>query len=336
MFRSARIRLTAWYLLIIILISAAFSIAIYLGVSNDIERRFSRLESKLMRDNDGLKMPRGMHQIMHGHFLEARNRILLILIIVNGSIVIISSGAGYFLAGKTLEPIEESLEEQKRFVADASHELRTPLTSLKTSIEVALRDKKLNKQTAKDVLSNSLEDVDNLETLASDLLILAQSDASNQKISFETVDLAPIVERARKNVEPTSRKKSTSLQIEVEPLVIEAQAQSLEKLLTILLDNALKYTQEKGKIILTAVKDGNSVVFKINDDGIGIDEKDISHIFDRFYRVDQSRSKNKIAGFGLGLSIAKRIVDTHKGSIDVTSTLGSGSTFTIKLPLGES
>lgn len=336
MFRSARIRLTAWYLLIIILISAAFSIAIYLGVSNDIERRFSRLESKLMRDNDGLKMPRGMHQIMHGHFLEARNRILLILIIVNGSIVIISSGAGYFLAGKTLEPIEESLEEQKRFVADASHELRTPLTSLKTSIEVALRDKKLNKQTAKDVLSNSLEDVDNLETLASDLLILAQSDASNQKISFETVDLAPIVERARKNVEPTARKKSTSLQIEVEPLVIEAQAQSLEKLLTILLDNALKYTQEKGKIILTAVKDGNSVVFKINDDGIGIDEKDISHIFDRFYRVDQSRSKNKIAGFGLGLSIAKRIVDTHKGSIDVTSTLGSGSTFTIKLPLGES
>ncbi len=335
MFRSARLQLTAWYLLIIMLISIAFSIAIYMGVTRDLQRRFEGLEQRMMQGQN-FRMPQNMHRIMHGDLQGARGRVLMILLLANGTILILSSVAGYFLAGKTLGPIEQSLDEQKRFIADASHELRTPLTSLKTSIEVALRDKKLSKNVAVETLRSSLEDVDNLETLTTELLSLAQHQKTEQNISFTRIDLNDVLTSARSRVSTLAAERKVSLKINAEPVQLDADRQDLEKLTIILLDNAVKYTPEGGEVTVAFKDDGKNALIIIKDTGIGIATIELNHIFDRFYRADQSRSKNKVTGFGLGLSIAKRIVDSHSGSIDVSSAIGTGTTFTVRLPLRHS
>lgn len=335
MFRSARVQLTAWYLLIIMLISIAFSLAIYLGVTSDLRGRFEGIERRMMEGGD-FRMPQQMHRSMHGDLQASQRRVLMILLFANGTILILSSMAGYFLAGKTLEPIERSLDEQKRFVADASHELRTPLTSLKTSIEVALRDKKLSKNVAVETLRSSLEDVDNLETLTTELLSLAQHQKTEQNMSVTRIDLNDVLASARSRVSTLATERKVSLKIDAEPVQLDADRQDLEKLTIILLDNAVKYTPEGGHVTVAFKDDGKNALITIKDTGIGIDREELSHIFDRFYRADQSRSKIKVPGFGLGLSIAKRIVDSHSGSIDVSSAIGTGTTFAVRLPLRHS
>jgi len=135
MFRSARFKLTAWYLLIIMLISALFSLVIYRGVTLELEMRFSLIEQRFEMQNFRMNHPPlSSPPLFEEDLATAKRRVLMMLLYINGVILVFSGGAGYFLAGRTLGPIENALEEQKRFVADASHELRTPLTALKTSI----------------------------------------------------------------------------------------------------------------------------------------------------------------------------------------------------------
>lgn len=260
----------------------------------------------------------------------AKRRVLFILLYANGAILIFSGTAGYFLAGKTLKPIEGAMEEQKRFVADASHELRTPLTALKTSMEVALRDKKMPLKEARKTIKESLEDIDNLQSLTNGLLNLTHYQDNDGRLVFEEVDLAEVIKKAYKKISPLAKKKGVEIEFQVDTSQIEANKESLEEMLVIFLDNAIKYTSEGGKVTVRAKFEKRYAVLEIKDTGIGIDKKDLPHIFDRFYRVDKSRSET---GFGLGLSIAKRIIDLHRGSIDVSSTIGKGTTFTIKLSL---
>jgi len=122
----------------------------------------------------------------------------------------------------------------------------------------------------------------------------------------------------------------------VDDVIVEADKSSLQKMVVILLDNAIKYTPEKGKVMLSTNQDKRQVLLSVEDTGIGIAKEDLPHVFDRFYRMDQSRSKTNVPGFGLGLSIVKRIVDLHKGSIGVSSAPEKGSTFTVRLPLKHS
>ena len=152
MFQSARLKLTLWYLLIIMSISLFFSGIIYRSVSFEVQSRLSRIEERFPEWQPGRPM-----LLLVEDLAFVKRRVLLMLFYLNGVILAVAGAAGYFLAGKTLNPIEAALEEQKRFVADASHELRTPLTALKTSIEVTLRQKKLTVQEAKAVLQGSLE-----------------------------------------------------------------------------------------------------------------------------------------------------------------------------------
>src|SRR4030042_6056054 len=161
MFKKARLKLTAWYLAIIMFISLSFSAFIYKSVTLELQNRFNIIERRLeIRDYNFGPPQAGQVEFFIEDLEASRNRILLVLLYTNITILIFSSIAGYFLAGKTLNPIEKSMEEQRRFVADASHEFRTPLTSLKTSIEVALRDKKICLNDAKTVLKGSLDDME--------------------------------------------------------------------------------------------------------------------------------------------------------------------------------
>lgn len=375
MFKSARLKLTGWYLLIIMLISLSFSMVIYVGLTRELERGFRWAEIRFRAKELDIPLPRRwplqpenldprLRESRPRFFLvedleEAKKRLVLNLLMVNGVILSISALAGYFLAGKTLQPIEKTMEEQKRFVADASHELRTPLTALKTSMEVALKDKKMSLSEAKNVIRSGLADIDSLKSLSDNLLSLAHYQSNGQNLIFREVDVAGVVKNACQKISPLAKEKSIDLKVEVENQIIQANKESLEEMMLIFLDNAVKYTPSKGKVAVAGKADKKYLSIKVKDTGIGIAPEDIPHIFDRFYRVDQSRSKRYlrggrlnppaggenhdssdggevIGGFGLGLSLAKRIIEIHKGSVEVISEVSRGTTFTIKLPLKHS
>lgn len=348
MFKSARLKLTAWYLLTIMLISISFSGVIYVGVCRELERGFRRMDLRHKAEDMGIPLPRffsgrpedlpsRLRETTPHYFLvedldEAKRRLGLNLLMVNGAILGISALAGYFLAGKTLRPIENTLEEQKRFVADASHELRTPLTVLKTSLEVALRDSKMSLAETKKVLESNLEEVDGLQSLSNNLLSLARYQSNGKNLIFKELDIAKVMEKVFRKILPLAKEKEIDLRLNVKSQTIQANEESLEEMLLIFMDNSVKYTPKGGKVMVTTESDKKWLVIKVKDTGIGIAKEDLPHIFDRFYRADQSRTKSeKIGGFGLGLSLAKKIIEIHKGMVEVASTLDKGTTFTIKL-----
>jgi len=333
MFEKARIKLTLWYLLIIMAISFAFSGIIYKGVADELEVRLNTLEHRIMMKGE---IPSGPPPEFQPYFIEgleiAKNRVLLILIYTNTGILMFSAIAGYFLADRTLRPIEKALEEQKRFVADASHELKTPLTALQTSMEVTLRDKKLKLKDAKSVLSESLEDIGQLTNLTNYLLSLTKYQEDKNGLEFSEVNIKEVVGSAYKKLKALGSKSEVDIKIKVNKQLISGNKESLEKLMVILLDNALKYTPKGGKVTIDSKKDRGCVRIFVRDTGVGIAKKDQPYIFERFYRADQSRSKANVQGFGLGLAMAKRIVELHHGSIKVESVEGKGTTFIVKLP----
>jgi len=333
MFKKARLKLTAWYLVIIMAISLSFSAFIYKSVTFEFQRRLNVIERRLELRDRGFGPPPGQVGLFIEDINESRKRLFLILVYTNATILFLSALAGYFLAGKTLAPIEKTLNGQKRFVADASHELKTPLTALQTSIEVALRDKKLSLKDAKEVLKQGLDNVQSLNSLSNYLLGLSRFQKDNG-LQKESLNIKDIIEEAIKNIVPIAKDKKIKLRVDSEDVVINANRESLEKLITILLDNAVKYTKEKGKVSITAKKENKYLIIKVKDTGIGISEKDLPRIFDRFYRADSSRSKEEVAGFGLGLSLAKEIIELYRGKISVDSTINKGSTFSVKLPVG--
>ena len=315
-------------------ISLSFSVFIYRMVSFEIQLRVIEIERRLDLRHIGLVPPPGQNQYFYEDIREAQNRVLLVLVYTNIVILIFSSLAGYFLAGTTLRPIENALEEQKRFIADASHELRTPLTALQTSIEVAIRDKKINLKEALFTLSDSLKDVKNLTTLTNDLLSLTKYQQNNLKTSFEKINLKDLISESLVKIDPIAKEKKMNIKLTGnENLEIYGNKESLGKLFTILLDNAVKYTSVNGNINVEYKTKGKNAYVFVKDTGIGIPDEDLPFIFERFYRSDISRSKVQVSGFGLGLSIAKSIVDMHRGAIAVESKVGKGSVFKVKLPI---
>ncbi|MEW5857641.1 MAG: HAMP domain-containing sensor histidine kinase [Cyanobacteriota bacterium] len=165
------------------------------------------------------------------------------------------------------------------------------------------------------------------------LLRLASYQKPNNQVRFETVSLASIIERSIQRVKPQVIKKKIALKDESQNFEFEADQYALSDLLVILLDNAIKYSQKGKSVTITSKKTDGSILITVSDQGIGISEKDLPHIFDRFWRADLARSKDETSGFGLGLSIAKKIVESHRGDITVESRLGKGSNFTVRLPV---
>ncbi|MBN1168438.1 HAMP domain-containing histidine kinase [Candidatus Woesebacteria bacterium] len=334
MFKRARLELTAWYVLIIMLMSFTFSAFIYNEVSREFKNRLITIENRLSKETPQYFRIEGpVHEYFRSDLESARNRIFLILIYANGFLFVLSSMLGHYLAGKTLEPIEHTMDEQKRFVADASHELKTPITALKTSIEVSLRDKKLNLKEAKRTLQESLDDIDDLKILTNELLALARIEEANLK--KQRVNTKEVIRREVEKFEKQAKAKNIKIANKLSLVYIKADEEKIAKLISILLDNAIKYTPKGGKVSIISKLSKNLRVLLIivKDTGIGIAEKHLEKIFERFYRVESSRSKIKAEGFGLGLSLAKIIVEKHEGKIEVESKIGKGSIFTVKMPI---
>ncbi len=337
MFRSARIKLTVWYTLILLLISSTISILFYIRTARTLEREYERIETRLQRRNQ-LVPTQAPHHPLGFYLLQedldtARGQIAHHLLIINGAIVFMFAAAGYVLSGKTLSPIQEAMEEQNRFVADAAHELRTPITAIRTGLEVYLLDKTI-KGKAREVLRENLKDTKSLESLAESLLRLARLDDVSA-IRFDDVSLRDMLRRVVALAEPLAKKKSitiTQKKSHINAAVVKGDEGLLTELVLVLLDNAIKYSPPKTEVTIHVTNTKRHVMVSIKDSGIGIPREHIPHIFDRFYRAEQARTNAAADGYGLGLSIARKIVVIHKGSITVESVPDKGTMFTIKLP----
>lgn len=228
-----------------------------------------------------------------------------------------------------LDSLQANFEQQKRFTADASHELRTPLTTLKGRLQVALSQPRTN-ETYVDTLQAIQLEVDRLIRLSTDLLLLSRLEQHHQDLSFELVDLSDFLVAIAAQIRPLADLKNLTFVTHIAAdLRIRACPDHLIRLFLNLLDNAVKYTPEQGLVSLEAEARNGAVVVSVSDSGIGISEDHLPHLFERFYRVEKSRSRS-MGGTGLGLAIAQEIVHRHHGAIWVDSQPSSGTTFTVR------
>jgi two-component system, OmpR family, sensor histidine kinase CiaH len=329
MFQSARLKLTAWYLLIIMVISIMFSIAFYRTSTWEIQRVIDRIRY-LQSQSDRFMLPTPRDAIITlDQLYDVKKRLQISLIIVNGIIFVLAGGAGYFLAGRTLRPIKTMVDEQNQFISDASHELRTPIATLRAEMEASLLEKHLSDKEARTLISSNLEELGKLQELTNSLLQLSHGGQNGEYMQH--VSLQETIQAAYKKVAPLAKKKKIHFALSQVKGEIKGNKNSLVEVFVNLFDNAIKYSPEKTQVTLAALNKKNTVIIIIADEGLGIDAKNLPHIFDRFYRVDKSRSQAD--GYGLGLSIARKIICAHNGSIEVDSTVNKGTTFTITFPL---
>ena len=319
MFQSATFKLTAWYLGILVAVSLLFSVVIYGIATREIIARMDIVQSRF-----GAEYVPARDDQIH----QAEANLIVALAITNISIWIIGGIGGYYLARRSLQPIEEAHEAQSRFVSDASHELRTPLASMKTELEVALRDSSLSKNEAKELLASNLEEVNKLTELSGTLLKLAKLEKNS--IKSERVPLQSTIQTAAKRFDADT--KRIHIEKMLFPLDAIANRLQVEELATILLDNALKYSPPQSKIHLSFIKQKQLAGFSVSNEGEGIDPKVLPHIFDRFYQAEKSRTSHEEKGFGIGLSLAKKIVEVHHGELSVSSAPDALTTFTVLLP----
>lgn len=326
LFSSARIRLTLLYLFTTALISGAFSILLYRVISQELERSFRAFELRSQMSSIFIQ-----RNVLEEDLEEAKRALARRILYMNGFILTGAGLAGYFLADKTLRPIEEIYKNQKRFIGDASHELRTPLTVLRSEIEVSLRDKNISTKETKAILNSNLDEVIKMQNLVNYLLELNRYETGTN-ISKEKTNISVLTKNVIKKLKNLADQKKLVVKSNFKTVQASVDPTSFEQLVTILLDNAIKYS-EKGVIKIFLARKGRSLEFSVTDNGIGIAKNDLDKIFDRFYRSDISRTKDSKEGYGLGLSIAKSIVDLHGGEIWVKSKPGFGSTFFVKIPL---
>jgi signal transduction histidine kinase len=227
------------------------------------------------------------------------------------------------------------IEEQQRFVSDASHELKTPLTSLKSAFEVFLRDEKSNLTDAKQLVKESISEVDKLQKLSESMLNLTGAEVFDKTRKLETVNLGDVITLAVKRVEALAKKKGITIDSDNQKIMVKGVKDELIDIAVILLDNAIKYSDSESQVEIRSARNETQGILEVKDWGMGIDKNDQEKIFDRFYRADTSRSKESKNGYGLGLAIAKKLAEANKASISVKSALGKGSVFTLKLAIAK-
>lgn len=262
---------------------------------------------------------------------ERMHQLIIHLLLVGLVCSLLSFFASFFLAKHAIKPIQTSLEQQNNFVSNASHELRTPITIIQTNLDI-IKGAPRHETIADNEkwLSNIQDETTAMTELINSLLFLARADANQQLMEKEFFPLNPTILDAIHPFEVIAKRHNITLTTDMNgPVTALGDATRLKQVLTILIDNAIRHTPEHGSVIAGCHTKDDAIYITITDTGEGIAKENQHKIFDRFYQVDESRHKG---GSGLGLSIAKWIIKQHGGSISVSSTLGSGTIFTIKLP----
>ncbi len=332
LFSTALARLTVLYVAVLAIVCLLFSGFIYTLASNEIDRTsrrqvvgFRNLLGRFIVDEIESE------KLRIGEADESRSRLRTNLFL--GNLAVIGAGTilSYFFAKKTLKPLEEGVRSQERFTSDASHELRTPLASMRTEIEVALRDKDLKIKDAKELLESNLEEVETLQSLTDNLLSLARNrELGESKIE----DISKIIQIIIRRSLPKFKKEGMTLTSEIaNNIKTSTNKEGLQQVLNILLENSMKYAGEGKATRVTVSALEGTVFIKVSDDGIGISADKVDHIFERFYKVDTSRTGSKGTGHGLGLSIAKQLVNALHGKIYASRPKVGGVEFSIELPI---
>ena len=328
MFRSATFKLTGWYLMILMLLSITFSLAIYQMTANELQARLTRFQSNMQvyRDDSGTLPPIADIRISEERL--ASENIGNQLIYTNLVIFIVGGIASLYLARRHLKPIEVAHQAQSRFTSDASHELRTPLAVMKIELETALRDKEATVDSLKETLSSNLEEVDKLSKLSEMLLNLSRLDDS--KIQLEKVHIGKVAKMVVHEFRIPASRLSIS---EQKTGPVYGNETAILELVRILVDNSVQYSPRDSHISINIYRDQNMTRFDISNEGAGIDAEKLPHVFERFFRADSSRTEGERKGYGLGLALAKKIVELHNGTLRVSSKPNETTTFTFLLPL---
>ena len=260
-------------------------------------------------------------------------KLIMILVTIAGSFL--SLGIGYIFAGKVIKPIKEAYKAKEKFIGDASHELRNPLSIILLSIESLKRKNKGQNHQTENLIDDVRIEALNMKDLVDKLLFIARNDSKSIKLQYENIDLSQVINDNIEKYKRLSSNKQLSYKENVpEKLMIQGDPKMIDSVVSVLIDNAVKYNKICGEIFVGAEivnKDKKEYVkLTIRDTGIGIKETDLDKVFERFHRQDKSRSK-MIPGYGLGLPIAKEIVELHHGSIEIQSYESIGTTFTVML-----
>ncbi|MBF2014672.1 MAG: two-component sensor histidine kinase [Rivularia sp. T60_A2020_040] len=242
---------------------------------------------------------------------------------------------GWFLGGVAMQPTKRSYEQLQRFTADASHELRAPVAAILSNAQVGLLAPEDNTELPRKRLENIVDISKSMSALIGNLLFLARHEGSLNPKDLETIEIIDLLKRLASEYQLIAQEKELNLNIIPElpsqSVKILADSDLLQQALKNLLDNALKYTLAGGTVKLKLFTQSRKISIQVIDSGVGIPPEDLTHIFERFYRVDSSRTRSS-GGFGLGLAIAQQIVQAHNGEITVQSTVGEGTIFQICLP----
>lgn len=324
-FSKARAKLVYWNVLLMFIVIGTFSTIRY-------EQELTNIRSAALRHEFGKFIPASLSDSQELHVQELVDDLiatyvmdqLIIDMLVISSVAILT----YFLATKTLQPILQSMLREKEFVANASHELRTPITAIRTACEIAIRGKDKPLEEYKKVLQQAHDESTRMAKIIDDMLLLSRTDAGTEKLKVAHVALDKLATAVYNELLPLAIKKNITLTSEITAdAVVQGDPAKIKQLIIILVDNALKYTNSGGAINIKVVATPR-VSLLVSDTGIGMNEEDKKHIFERFYRGDKSRGQTE--GTGLGLSIANWIVRTHNATIYVDSVVNKGSTFTVE------
>jgi signal transduction histidine kinase len=317
-FSAARLRLTLWYLGILVVIVGLLSTALY-RILLSLQQAELRAVGPTVRG--------GISRL----FARDEGTLAVQIIAIDTGVLILAALGAYVLAGRTLEPIAQSMERQQRFAAAASHELRTPLTVLQGSMEVAL----LNRRTPDEyerILREAAAEAKRLGVLVADLLAMARAQRDAEALSLELVDMRDVVLAAAESLRPLADGKAQTLEVQLDKsLLVQGDALKLRQVLSNLLDNAITYTPPGGTVRLSARRERHQVEVEVRDSGPGVAAEHLPRLFEPFYRVDGARSGDS-THTGLGLALAAWIVRAHQGRLEVESRPGAGAIFTLSLP----
>jgi signal transduction histidine kinase len=345
-FARASTRLVILFTAIIVLLVCVSGVVMYLNVKTNI--------AEVARGGEGGES--GSERDLASRSIS---RLRWQLLALDGALIVTVGALGLWYARRTLRPIRELYGAQKRFVADASHELRTPLAIMKADFEVALRgwgsDAGPPGETGalresprgqgagatpgeteelRESLRSGLEEVDRMSTIVADLLLLSRIDAHQEELRFAPVDLAALVRDTAEGMRTMAERAGVAVAVGAPDGSVSAfvDAAHLERALRNVVRNAIEHSSAGDAVEVSLSAVGATAVIGVADRGVGIAAADVEHVFDRFYRSDTSRSRDR-GGSGLGLAIARWIVERHGGAITVASTPGQGTTISFELPL---
>jgi signal transduction histidine kinase len=329
-FARARLNLTILYIAIIAAVVLLLSSSFY-AIHDRRVRDLGLRESESAESDSGSPSASRLVE----EYLEILQRSILVADAVT---IAIAGALSYFLAGRTLRPIRDSMRSQREFYANAAHDLRTPLAVMKTEAEVALRAPRQGAGEVRGILQSSLEEIDRMSAMVEEMLLLStygsgRNDAPGLEGSRqEEADLADLAATAVERMRSRAEAKGIGLSVFAgEPALARVDARAVERALANVLENAVKYTPKGGGVSVSLGQARTHIDLVVADTGIGIPAVDLPRVAEAFFRADAARAADG-GGAGLGLAIVKKIMTEHGGSLEISSAEGQGSSVRLRFP----